>query len=73
MSAAVSDKPDTLANDDETLPFEETETNETKLHYGLGTFAWPIRILWAGLVVLAIWYVAQYYVPSLVAWMPWKP
>ena len=54
-------------------PFVETETEETQLHYGLGTFAWPLRIIWFGFACLAVYYVAVFYVPSLRAWMSWSP
>ena len=57
----------------EPAPFEETDEHETSMSYGHGSFVWPMRILWAGLVVLSVWYVAQYYAPSLVAWIPWRP
>jgi hypothetical protein len=53
--------------------YTESETEETKLHYGLGTFAWPLRIIWFGLACLSIYYVAMFYVPSLKAWMSWTP
>ena len=54
-------------------PFTETDTDETKLHYGLGTFAWPMRIIWFGLACLATYYIMAFYVPSLKAWMSWTP
>jgi hypothetical protein len=53
--------------------FVESDTDETKLHYGLGTFAWPVRIIWFGLLCLAVYYIAAFYVPSLKAWMSWTP
>ena len=53
--------------------FAESETEETQLHYGLGTFSWPLRVIWLGFVCLAIYYVAAFYVPSLRGWMSWTP
>ena len=54
-------------------PFTESETDETQLHYGLGTFAWPLRVIWFGLACLTVYYIAAFYVPSLKAWMSWTP
>jgi hypothetical protein len=53
--------------------FVESDTDETRLHYGLGSFVWPVRIIWFGLACLAVYYIAAFYVPSLKAWMSWTP
>jgi hypothetical protein len=53
--------------------FVESDTDETRLHYGLGSFVWPVRIIWLGLACLAVYYIAAFYVPSLKAWMSWTP
>jgi len=54
-------------------PFEETEYQETELHYGPGGFSWFPRVIWLGGVILFAWYVVSFYVPSLRAWASWKP
>ena len=83
--AAVIVSPEAVADDEskprpvvaaakvESESFTESDTDETKLHYGLGTFAWPVRIIWFGFACLSIYYVASFYVPSLRAWLAWTP
>jgi hypothetical protein len=62
------------ASDRDDEPFVESEHAETKMAYDpTGGFTWPLRVMWLGLVVLAVWYVAAFYVPSLKAWLPWRP
>ncbi len=52
---------------------EEREQGETIMTYGPGGHAPFVWMIWLGLTVLAVVYIASFYVPSLQAWWSWKP